>query len=73
MGDRVAQERAYQKAAEIADALLASGVPVIGFDSSDMGAKVAISFQLRGAKYGCRVPVEEASVQRFRDYYEAVA
>lgn len=74
MGDRVAQEAAYQKAANIADRLLADGVPLLGFDQFDMGHKLGFLFQLTGerAKYGCRVETETATPESVRALYEAV-
>lgn len=74
MGDRVAQEAAYQKAADIADKLLASGVPLLGFEQFDMGHKLGFLFQLTGerAKYACRIDTETATPERVRELYEAV-
>lgn len=70
-----AAQLAHQKGAEIADILLRDGLPLVGFAASDMGAKIAFAFQLEGerAKYAFRVPVEDATVERVKQMYEAVA
>lgn len=74
MGDRVACEAAYQRAAEIANVLLGEGVPVLGFTDLDMGNAIGMAFQLTGerAKYAARLPLAEATPERFRELYEAV-
>lgn len=74
MGDRAACEAAYQKAADIANLLLASGIPVLGFMDLDMGASIGMAFQLDGerAKYACRLPLEKATPEAFQRLYEAV-
>ena len=75
MGNRADEIAAYEKAAFIADKLLAAGLPLIAFSDSDMGAKCAFAFQLQNQKaaYGVRLPVDEATVERVRELYEAVA
>lgn len=75
MGDRASERESYQKAAEIADQLLARGIPVIGFSDLDMGAKIGIAFQLSGerAKYAAKLPMDEATVDRFEELYRVVA
>ena len=74
MGDRIAQEAAYQKAAGIADILLRDGVPLLAFAQFDMGHKLGFVFQLDGApaKYACRVPTETATPESVREIYETV-
>jgi hypothetical protein len=69
------REAAYQRAAEIADVLLAQGVPLIGFAEADYGDKLSFAFQLReeDAKYVVRVSRAEATPERVLQLYEAVA
>lgn len=71
----VEPHRTYQKAAEIADQLLVVGVPLIGFEVQDYGDKLAFVFQLddERAKYICRIGSAEASAERVRELFEAVA
>lgn len=70
----VAERAAYVKAVEIADVLLSRGIPVIAWVPLDLGASIAMAFQLHQerATYSCRVPVGEATVERFLELYEAV-
>lgn len=74
MSEPTFSQRTYMKAAEIANTLLGEGVPVIGFSDMDGGHRIGIAFQLTDerAKYATRLPVEEASAERFRALYEAV-
>lgn len=75
MGNAARQHDAYQRAAEIADLLLRDRIPVIGFHDLDDGMAIGMAFQLTNerAKYACRLPIDQATPERFRELYEAVA
>lgn len=74
MGDRASQIAAYEHAAKIADKLLFAGLPLIAFSDLDGGAACGFAFQLDGrTQYGVRVRIEDATVERVRELYEAVA
>jgi hypothetical protein len=66
-------ERLYGEAAKVADVLLRDGVPVLGFGS--LGGKLSMTFQLvdERAVYVALLPEAEATPERFRELYEAVA
>lgn len=68
------EQAAYVKGIGIADVLLSRGVPVLSVIPMDCGSQIGMLFQLSGerAKYGARLPTEEASVERFTELYEAV-
>ena len=72
--DRALQQRTYQRAADIADLLLSRGFPVVGFADLDGGHAIGIAFQLQDepAKYATRLPLADASPERFAQLYEAV-
>lgn len=53
------REKAYQKAAEVADKLLAEGLPVMTFDGVDAGAAcVVVLMQEDGQRVGFRFPAD---------------
>jgi hypothetical protein len=55
-------EAAYQKAAEIADRLLAKGLPIVGFEAQDLGHKVGWQIQLPdGRRWAFRMPMADLS------------
>ena len=72
MPEPTAQEAAYLRATEIANALLGEGIPVVGFRDLDGGAAIGIAFQMREDKnLGLRLPLAEATPEAFRKLYEA--
>ena len=55
------QRTAYEKAARVADLLLAHGLPVVGFSDFDFGSKIGFALQMTpGVRVGVRFPVETA-------------
>ena len=71
MGAPTAQEATYMRAAEIANALLGDGLPLLGYGAH--GGKLSITFILDG-KTSCvaLLPEADATPERFRELYEAV-
>ena len=65
-------EDTYQRAAEIADQLLASGVPLVSFGGSRGGITMVFQLEDEQAKYAARLSFIEASPERFRELYEAM-
>lgn len=66
-------EEGYQRAAKVADQLLAWGLPVLRFGYDGYGESVWIQFKLEDAAYATRLPVLQATPEAFREAYQVVA